>query len=118
MLAFGYTILLRGMRARNTVSYTRACKVGMEAVILSAPIGLDSANLSIQQTLNMRLKSVKDALNVRFVLNQVNPRIAAVIINEANIILKTSGRRQSRTPNISMNKLKRRPRNTGRIAIW
>jgi alanine dehydrogenase len=118
MLALGNAILLGGMWARNTVSNTRASKVGMEAMILTTPIGLDSANFSIQQAFYMRLKSVEDAFNVRFMLNQVNPRITAVVINEANIILKASGRRQSRTPNISMNKLKRRLRHTGRITIW
>jgi hypothetical protein len=60
----------------------------------------------------MVLKSVKDALNIRFVFNQINPGIVIVVINKANIILKSSGGRQSRTPNISMNELKRRLRNT------
>jgi hypothetical protein len=47
MLAFSYTILLRRMRTRDTVRDTRALEVGMKTVILTAPVGLNSANLSV-----------------------------------------------------------------------
>ena len=54
----------------------------------------------------MVLKSVKNALNIRFMLDQVYLAVTTIVINEADIVLKTPGRWQSRPPNIGMNKLK------------
>jgi hypothetical protein len=37
----------------------------------------------------MVLKSIKDALNIRFMFDQINPGVTTVIIDETDIILKT-----------------------------
>jgi hypothetical protein len=60
----------------------------------------------------MVLKSIKYALNIRFVFDEIYPTMATKIIDETNIIFKTSRRGQCRPPNISMNKLKRSMRHT------
>ena len=89
MLAFGDTVLLGRMWTRDTMRYARALKVSMETMIFPTPIGLDSTNFGVQEALNMILKDVKDALNVRFMFNEIYPTIATIIINKAHIILKT-----------------------------
>ena len=88
------------------MSNAGALKISMETVILTPLVRLNRTNLSIQETLNMVLKSVKNALNIRFMLDQVYLAVTTIVINEADIVLKTPGRWQSRPPNISMNKLK------------
>jgi hypothetical protein len=65
----------------------------------------------------MVLKSIKDAFNIRFIFDQIDPTIATIVINETDIILKTPRRGQRRTPNIRVNKLKWKCRNTSIIII-
>jgi hypothetical protein len=60
----------------------------------------------------MVLQNIENALNIRFMFDKIYPTVATKIIDKANIIFKTSGRRQRRPPNICMNKFKRRMRNT------
>jgi hypothetical protein len=67
--------------------------------------------------LKMVLKSIKDAFNIRFIFDQIDPTIVTIVINETNIILKTPGRGQIRTPNTRVKKIKWRCRNTSRIII-
>ena len=117
MLAFGNAVLLRRVGTRHTMRDPRALEIGMETVILAAPIGLHGADFSIQETLNMFLKIIEHLLNIRFVFNQIYPTMAAIVINKTNVVFITSRRRHGRSPNIGVNKLKRRVRNMSRRII-
>ena len=76
----------------------------MEAVILTAPIRLNCTNFCIEEALDMVLKIIEDLINIRFVFNQINPRVTAEIIHKTHIIFKTTRGCNSRAPNIRMNK--------------
>ena len=93
MLAFCDAILLGGMGAGNTVRYACALEIAMKAMILTTPVGLHGTNFGVEKTLNMFLKGIENALNIRFVFDQIYPTMTTIIINKANIILKTSKRR-------------------------
>jgi hypothetical protein len=47
------------------VRHTRALKIARQALILATSIRLNCFNLSVQEALDMSLKSIKDPLNVR-----------------------------------------------------
>jgi len=99
------------------MEYARAAKISVKAMILTTPIGLHNTNFSVKEALNMSLKLIKYGLNIRFVLKQINPAMATIVINKTNIIFITSRRGQRRTPNICMNKLKWCSGNTMRMSI-
>jgi hypothetical protein len=89
----------------------------MEFMIFTAPIGLDSFNFGVQKELNMSLKSIKHPFNIRFMFKEIDPAKTRIVIDKANIVLKTTGRSNSRTPNIRVYKLKRHSGNTMRQSI-
>ena len=103
MFAFNNAVLLRGVRTRHTMGYARTLKIAMQLMVLTAPIRLDGFNLSVQKTLNMSLKSIENLLNIRFVLEKINPTKTGVVVNKTNIVLIPPGRGNSRAPNIGMN---------------
>jgi hypothetical protein len=43
---------------------TGALKIAMQPMIFTPPIRLDGADLSVQETLNMGLESIKHLLNI------------------------------------------------------
>ena len=86
-------------------------------MILTTPIGLNCTNLSVEKTLHMSLKDIKNVFDIRFMLKEIDPVMVAIVINKTNIILITSRGGHRRTPNICVNKLKRCMRNTSRIII-
>jgi hypothetical protein len=89
----------------------------MEFMIFTAPIRLDGFNFGVQKELNMSLKSIKHPFNIRFMFKEVDPAKTRIVIDKANIILKTTGRSNSRTPNIRVYKFKRHSGNTMRQSI-
>jgi hypothetical protein len=111
------TVLLGGMWAGHTVRYTSALKILMKLMIFTTPVRLDGFNFGVQEKLDMSLESIKHPLNIRFVVKKVNPAKTRVVINETNIVLKTTRRGNCRTPNIRVNKLKRCSGNTMRQTI-
>lgn len=83
-------ILLRCMRARNTMGNANTLEIFVETMIFPSPVRLNSPNFGVKETFNMILKSIKDGLNIRFVLQKINPAETAIIVNKANIILISS----------------------------
>jgi hypothetical protein len=92
VFALSNPVLLRCVWTGNTVRNASALKISMKAMILPSPIGLNSAYFGVKKTLNMILKSVEDSLNIRLVLDEINPVIATVIIDKTRVILKTPRR--------------------------
>jgi hypothetical protein len=62
-----------------------------EATILTAPVRLEGADCSVKEQLNMLLKQMKSFLNIVFALKKISSK-PTKIIQEANIILKTTNR--------------------------
>jgi hypothetical protein len=117
VFALSDTVLLGGMWAGHTVRYTTALKILMKLMIFTIPVRLDGFNFGVQEKLDMNLESIKHPLNIRFLFKKVNPAKTRVVINEINIVLKTTKRGNYRTPNIRVNKLKRCSGNTMRQTI-
>ena len=103
VFAFSNPVLLRGVRARHTMRDPSALKISVQYVVLATLVRLNGYDFSMEKTLNMSLKSIKHLLNVTLVLEEINPREARIVIGRAHIILITSGRGNSRPPNIRMN---------------
>ena len=72
-------------------------------MILTPPIRLNSFNFGIKKTLNVSLESVKDLLNIRLMFEEINPTESGLVINKTDIIFVTTGRSNSRSPNIGVN---------------
>jgi hypothetical protein len=75
------------VRAGHTMRYACASEISMESVIFTTPVGLHSNNFSVKDTLNMSLEKIKYFLNIRFVLNKINPTMVDVVIHKNNLIL-------------------------------
>jgi hypothetical protein len=76
--------------AGHTMTNSRASEIIMEAMILTTAVRLHIKDFSVKKMLNMSLKKIKYFLNTRFVFNQINPTMTAIIIHKANIILVSS----------------------------
>jgi hypothetical protein len=55
----------------------------------------------------MSLESIENLLDIRLMFQEINPAKTRIVINEANIVFKTTRRSNGRTPNIGVNQLKR-----------
>jgi hypothetical protein len=117
VLTFRNTILLGRMRAGHTVGDARALKIPMELVILAPPVRLNCLDFGAQKAFDVCLEGVEDLLNIRLVFEKINPAKPRVVINKTNIVLKTSGGGNSRTPNIRVDQLKRHSGHTMRCSI-
>ena len=107
VFTLGNTVLLGGVRARNSVRDARALEVLMQPMILTAPVGLDGFNFSIQKELNMGLESIENLLDIRLMFKEINPAETRVVIDKTNTIIMTTSRSLGRAPYIGINKLKR-----------
>jgi hypothetical protein len=85
-------ILLRCVWACDTVLNALTGDETREATILAALVRLEGADFSIKEQLNMLLKQMKSFLNIGFALNKINPSEPTKIIQETNIVLKTTNR--------------------------
>jgi hypothetical protein len=90
MFVFRDVILLRCVWACDTVLNALTGDETRQATILAAPARLEGADFSIKEQLNMLLKQMKSFLNIGFALNKVNPSEPTKIIQETNIVLKTT----------------------------
>jgi hypothetical protein len=100
-------ILFGCVWASDTVLNSLTSDEPREATILVAPVRLEGTNVSVKKQLDMLLKRMKNFLHVRFALKKVDLGKPAKIIQEANIVLKTTNRRDCRSPHIRMHEFKR-----------
>ena len=117
MFSLNHPNFLGCMGTWHSMSDTCLMNIFMDLVISTTLVRLDSMNFSIQKMFNMILEIIKDLFNIRFVFKEINPSITIVVIQESNIIFKTPTRHLSRSPNISMNKLKWKSFNMNKIII-
>jgi hypothetical protein len=103
MFTFRNTILLGRVRTRHTVRDTRVLKVPMELMVFTTPIGLNCLDFIIQKAFDMSLEVIEDLFNVRLMFDKIYPAKMGIIINETNIVFKTSRGGNGRTPNIGVN---------------
>jgi hypothetical protein len=75
-------------------------KEPVELFIFTTPIGLHSNDFSIKLALNKLLKIKKDLINIRTLLEQINPSKFTEIIYKAYIISVLANRGWCRTPYI------------------
>jgi hypothetical protein len=80
MFAFYGTILLVGMRARDTMSDANAREISMQFLVLATPICLNSQNFGSKRFLNTTLKLIKNLFYIGLVFQQVNPSELTIII--------------------------------------
>jgi hypothetical protein len=73
---------------------------GVKVAILATPIRLDMNNLVLEKAFNMFLELNKYIKNIRFTLNKIKPSETTVSIDEADIIIMTTGGGLGRTPYI------------------
>jgi hypothetical protein len=103
MLAFSNPILLRCVRTRDAMGDAKTLEVAVQLMILATPIRLNGFDFGVQQTLHMRLEGVEDMLNIRLMLEKINPAKTEIVIDKANIIFIPSRGCNSWTPYIRMN---------------
>jgi hypothetical protein len=85
MFSFYEPILLMGIGTRNMMRDVGLLE-GVELLVLTTPVGLDSENFLIKQTFNKILKFLEFLKHIRFVLKKINPSKFAEVINETHII--------------------------------
>jgi len=78
----------------------------MKFIIFTAPVRLNTFDFSIKEAFYMSLKKKKNALDLRSIMQKINPCESSEVINKANIIFKARDRNWSRPPDIRMNKFK------------
>jgi hypothetical protein len=61
-------------------------EVSVEALVLSTPVALNGEDFLVEKSFDMCLKLNQDPMNIRFVLNGIDPREVSKVINEANIV--------------------------------
>jgi hypothetical protein len=83
--------MLRCVWETHTVRNPGALEIAMKFVIFTTPVRLDNPNLCVQKMLDIRLKRIKNLLNIILVLKKVDPTKTRIIIDKANIILVTTG---------------------------
>jgi hypothetical protein len=101
---FHNTILLVSMRIGDTVLYAKCGEMSVEALVLSTPVALDGEDFLVEKTFDMCLELNEDPMNIRFVLNGIDPREVSKVINEANIVATATRWTDGRAANICVNK--------------
>jgi hypothetical protein len=86
MFSFYEPILFMGIGTRNMMRDVGLLEEGVELLVLTTPVGLDSENFLIKQTFNKILKFLEFLKHIRFVLKKINPSKFAEVINETHII--------------------------------
>jgi hypothetical protein len=61
------------MGTRDAMRDAGALKISMQLMVLTTPIRLNGFNLSVKKTLYMRLEGIENLLNIRLVLEEINP---------------------------------------------
>ena len=80
-----YAIQLGSVRKRDAMRAPCALKIAMEFVIFTTPIGLNCLDFSVQKSFNMSLKIIKDLLDIRLVLNEIDPAKTIIGIYKTDI---------------------------------
>jgi hypothetical protein len=86
MFPLSSPILLVCVWARYVMRYPGGSKKGMQFLILSSPVRLNSDNPVIKQAFNKLLKFNEVCGDLRFMSKQVNPSEFTIIINETDIV--------------------------------
>jgi hypothetical protein len=73
--------------------------------ISSTPVRLDMNNLSIKEAFHMFLKLKKHIIDIRFMLNQIEPSETTISINKTHIETMSTDRNLGRAPHIGINDL-------------
>jgi hypothetical protein len=104
MLSLNRAILLMGIWIRHMVRDPNFLEEGIEFLILTSPVRLNSKNFLVKKTFDQSLKFTKFLKKLRFVFKQIYLSKLAEIINETNIIFIASNRLTCRTPHITKDK--------------
>jgi hypothetical protein len=75
-------------------------KERINLLVFPSPVGLNRKDFSIKEPLDKILEVLELLEKLRFVLEHVDPCKFTIVINEANIILKTTNRITHRSPYI------------------
>ena len=121
VLPFNQTILLRSVCTSNLVNNTLLWEVCFESIwgVFTATIRPKGLNFSRKLCFNHGFKMNKLIKNFKLRVEQKDPCKSSKMVNEQNIIFKAINRwNRSRTPQIIVNKLKRRWCNKERLRKW
>jgi hypothetical protein len=88
------------MRTRNEVSNTNLIEKGVKLLILASPVSLHSNDFSVKESFDKNLKFSEFLKNLRFKLDEINLDNFTKVINKAHIVLISTSRLRSRSPNI------------------
>jgi hypothetical protein len=88
------------MRTRNKVSNTNLTEKGVKLLILASPVSLHSNDFSVKESFDKNLKLSEFLKNLRFKLDEINLDNFTKVINKAHIVLISTSRFRSRSPNI------------------
>jgi hypothetical protein len=84
----------------------RSEKLIVKFLVFPIPIGLNTLNFGVKESLNMFLELEKDALSIDSINHKINPCEFCKVINKTDIILITTNTNWSGAPNIRMNNFK------------
>jgi hypothetical protein len=104
MFPFNGAVLLMSVWARDEVGNAGLGKISVKFLVFPAPIGLNRANFGAQQEFDLLLELIEHVFNIRFVLQQIDPRKFTEIIKKANIVFEPASGFNCWTPYIRMNK--------------
>jgi hypothetical protein len=92
------------MRTGDTMLDAKCGEVSVEALVLSTPVALNGEDFLVEKSFDMCLKLNQDPMNIRFVLNDVDPHEVTKVINEADMVATATRCMDGRAPNICVNK--------------
>jgi len=76
-------------------------------LILPTPIGLDRKYLETKLKFNHILEKTETLKHFRFIIQQIDPRELAIVIDETDIVIMPANRGRSQSPYIGEHKFKR-----------
>jgi hypothetical protein len=84
VLSRSNSILLLSVRARDYMGNAIFLKILMQLVVFSPTIRLEGFDFCVKKQLNMFLKLKKNRLNIRFMLNDINPckSVVALVVTD------------------------------------
>lgn len=97
VFALRCAILLMGMGTRDLMCNTNAVKERIQGSVFPTPICLHNTNISVKLMFNKVLKISETSKHLRLMSQKINPSDLGVVIDETDIIGKTTNGGRSRT---------------------
>lgn len=92
MFPFNNTVLLLSVRVRNMMNNASLVEMLAQLNVFTSSIRLDCTDFGVKRSFSIGLKLKKGMLYIRLIFEKINLCITIVIIDETDIITKTTNK--------------------------